>query len=514
MPPMVPRKRRFLTVVVTSLAVMLTVPLSARQAGPSRPHTSPAPQMQPAAPGVHPDASQVGAWSAPADLGVIAIHSALLHTGKVLAWWYPLGDAVNSPARLFDPKTKDIKDVTIPFAGDFFCSGHTILSDGRVLVTGGLLGNPHPHVLDKGHPLTAIFDPASETWSQGASMNRSRWYPTDIALPDGKVLTLTGKDENALITLNMEMYDPAANTFSLLPPRANVPRQNDTYVKMKVLTNGKIFMAGSGAKTYTFDPTTNTWSLTATMNFGDRYHGAAVIMPDLNKVFVAGGTHDHSGGGATGTAEIIDLSAQTPLWTFVNPMHMPRYHANLVILADGTFLEVGGAQTSRYGTPVQVPELYDPATDTWTEMATQTNPRTYHSTALLLPDGSVWSAGSDDPANDASGHTYEIFSPPYLFKGLRPTITAAPTSITYNQKFTVVTPSVGNISKVALIRPASTTHDNDFDQRYVVMNFIRANGKISVAAPPDANHAPPGWYMLVLVGTNGVPSIMPFLQLQ
>lgn len=518
MQPMVPCKRHLLIpFLITVLTVLTALPLSARQSKSAKPaasaQTASASHAQAARPGAKNDPSQVGSWAAPVNLGVIAIHAALLHTGKVLAWWYPQGTNVNSPAKLYDTATGKIKDVTVPFSGDFFCSGHTILSDGRVLVTGGLLGNPHPGVPDDGIAATAIFDPASETWSQGTPMNLARWYPTDVELPSGQILTLTGKNEHAVIDLPLEQYDPAAGSWTLLSPSANIPRGSDTYLKMKVLTNGKIFMAGSNAATYTFDPVTNLWTLTATMNFGNRYHGAAVLLPGLTKAFTAGGTMDHSGGGATATAEMIDLSAATPQWTYVSPMHIPRYHANLVILADGTLLEVGGAQTQRYSDPVQVPELYDPATDTWTEMATQTNARTYHSTALLLPDGTVWSAGSDDPLNKTAGHTYEIFSPPYLFKGDRPSISSAPTSISYGQRFKVTTPDAANVRKVALVRAGSTTHDNDFDQRYVTLDFVRGNGKLSVAAPPNANYAPPGWYLLVIVNSSGEPSVMPFLQL-
>jgi hypothetical protein len=465
--------------------------------------------------GPGPDAAQVGSWTAPQQLGTIGIHAALMHTGKVLFWWYPLGTATNSPAVLYDYATGAIKDVTIPFDGDFFCSGATILKDGRLLVIGGLLGNPYPHVPDKGIPQTAIFDPASETWSQGPNMNFGRWYPTAVEMSDGKVLALTGKDETATaIVLPMETYDISTNLWTTLPATANIGRLSDTYLKMKLLPSGKIFMAGSNAQTMIFNPLTNRWSPSARMNFGNRYHGASTLLPGLTKILTAGGTMTFGGGGATATAEVIDTSAATPTWNYVAPMNFPRYNANQVLLADGTILEVGGAQVTKYQSPVTTPELYDPVANTWTEMAVQPNPRTYHSTAVLLPDGTVIAAGSDDPANRVAGEQYEIFSPPYLFKGARPTITSAPTSITYNQKFNIATPDAPNITRVALIRPSATTHDNDFDQRYVDMTFVKGTGQVRVTSPLNANSAPPGWYMLVILNSSGVPSIMPFLQIQ
>jgi hypothetical protein len=519
------RKRSLLTapILMITLTFLLALPLSAQHQHPMAPkpetsrQASQVKQMN-VGPKLAPNAG--GSWSAPVDMGVIAIHAALLHTGKVLAWWYPLGQNVNAPAGLLDLKTGATKDVTIPFAGDFFCSGQTIMADGRVLVTGGLNGNPYPGVPDYGIPLTAIFDPATETWTQGTSMNLARWYPANVEMANGKILTLTGKDEGGIrIQTQMEVYDPSTATWTILPSSANIPSTSDTYLKMKVLPNGRIFMAGANAQTRLFNPLTNRWAPGGVLNFGNRYHGAVVLLPGtaaqpLIKVLTAAGTTAYPGGGATATAEVIDFSAPTPAWTYINPMNIPRYNANLVLLADGTVLIVGGAQAKKYTDPVHIPELYDPNTGVWTEMATQTAARTYHSTALLLPDGTVLSAGSDDPDNHATDFAYEIFSPPYLFKGARPVISSAPTSLTYNQQFTITTADAASIKSVAVVRPAATTHDNDMDQRYVPLKFQRGNGLLKAIAPLNSNYAPPGWYMLVIVNTNGVPSVMPFLQLQ
>ena len=291
------------------------------------------------------------------------------------------------------------------------------------------------------------------------------------------------------------------------------------YPWMKLLTTGKIFLAGAVSKTALFNPNTNRWAGAGVTKFGNRFYGAAVLLPGtadkpLSKVLIAGGTHFVPGGSPTATAEVIDLSVPTPTWNYVAPMHTARYTANLVILADGTLLTVGGAQTKKYGTPVQIPEIYDPVANTWTEMATQTATRPYHSTAILLPDGTVMSAGSDDPMHPDTGRTYEIFSPPYLFNGPRPVVSTAPTSLGYASNFVITTPDAASIKTVALVRPGATTHDAEMDQRYLPLKFKALTGQLKVMSPPNANYAPPGWYMLVIVNTNGVPSVMPFLRLQ
>src|SRR5205814_5430641 len=105
-------------------------------------------------------------------------------------------------------------------------------------------------------------------------------------------------------------------------------------------------------------------------------------------------------------------------------------------------------------------EMWDPATGRWTTMASITVCRSYHSTALLLPDGRVLSAGGD-----FGGASAEVYSPPYLFNGARPAITSAPANVTYGQSFFVGTPDAASVSKVTLIALSSVTHGFNMGQR-------------------------------------------------
>ena len=137
-------------------------------------------------------------------------------------------------------------------------------------------------------------------------------------------------------------------------------------------------------------------------------------------------------------------------------------------------------------------------------MAAQRAPRMYHSTAVLLPDGRVLSAGESFGALKQTG---EIFSPPYLYRGARPAISSAPATLGYGRAFTVGTPNAASIKRVALVKAAAVTHSDNFDQRYVDCTFSAGGGKLHATAPPNGNHAPPGWYMLFLVNAAGVPSV-------
>ena len=181
-------------------------------------------------------------------------------------------------------------------------------------------------------------------------------------------------------------------------------------------------------------------------------------------------------------------------------------------MEDGRVFVVGGGRLFKYTDPVFVPELFDPATETWSLMAPHQAGRMYHSTALLLPDGRVLCAGQDSGSLQKFG---EIFSPPYLFRGARPTVTGTTPAVAgYGQSLLVETPDAAVIAKVTLIRHGSVTHAFDAAQRLVPLSFTQAAGGLSITLPVSPNVAPPGPYMLFLVNGNGVPSVARIMRLQ
>jgi hypothetical protein len=196
-------------------------------------------------------------------------------------------------------------------------------------------------------------------------------------------------------------------------------------------------------------------------------------------------------------------------------MAYARAFMNLTMLPDGTVLATGGA-TDRNGgdisKAVYPAELWSPQTMTWTTMASMHTPREYHGTALLLPDGRVLESGMGaDFGNVPDEKSAEFYSPPYLFKGARPTITSAPTEWTYGNTVSVATPDAANIAKVALIRTGAVTHFFDENERYLPLSFQRGTNALTVTTPASAYLAPPGYYMLFIVNNAGVPSVAPFV---
>ena len=209
------------------------------------------------------------------------------------------------------------------------------------------------------------------------------------------------------------------------------------------------------------------------------------------------------GGAPTNTAEVIDLSATSPAWRFVAPMAQARRQLNATLLPDGKVLVTGGTHGSGFNnvsTPVYAAEMWDPATESWTTMASGQVPRLYHSTAVLLSDGRVLTGGGD-------GYTeLEAYSPPYLFQGPRPSITAAPARVSYGDTFFVETPDAASITQVTWVGLSSVTHAVNMSQRFVRSTFSPAAGGIDVVAPSNA-HATPGPYLLFILNGTGVPSV-------
>lgn len=206
-----------------------------------------------------------------------------------------------------------------------------------------------------------------------------------------------------------------------------------------------------------------------------------------------------------------------PTWLPGPPMWRPRKFANAVLLPDSSVLVVGGGTTLGHGVlgggQLEAEMFYQ---GNWVLLAPQQAERTYHSVALLLPDGRVLSAGGD---SSRLSMEYEIFVPPYLeFAPTRPTISqSAPTAMQYGSYeyfFGTGAPFGQGIAKAVLMRPGSVTHSQDSNQRYEELAFTAQDSGITVKPPANATLAPPGWYMMFVISSAGVPSLAHWVELK
>jgi hypothetical protein len=290
---------------------------------------------------------------------------------------------------------------------------------------------------------------------------------------------------------------------------------------MHLLPDGTVFYSGSGWGSMKFNPSTKTWTNVAYTNYGmDRRYGSSVLLsltPANNykpRVMIFGG-----GDPATATTEIIDLSATSPQWVYGPLMSQPRIEMNATILPNGKVLALGGSRNDEDATTASLnADLYDPNTNSFSSAGANSFPRLYHSNSLLLPDATVLLLGGNPTRGTYEQHM-EIYSPAYLFNGngslaTRPTITGVtPAALNYGGTFQVQTPDAANIASVVLMRPGAPTHAFDMEQRLVGLSYTVGSGVLNVTAPPNGNIAPPGYYMLFVLNSAGVPSIASFVQL-
>jgi hypothetical protein len=456
--------------------------------------------------------------------GVEAIHMAMLPTGKVMFWQYSA-----SSIGLWDPMTAQFSAAPQPAGGlppylNPFCSGHAWLGDGRLLVAGGHFAN------NDGDYRANIYNPFTNTWANnvpdmppvpagapyGVGRN-GRWYPSATTLGNGDVLVLSGdmvgfvpgqSDTNPL----PQIYEAATNTWRNLTTAYN---ELPLYPRTFLAPNGSVYsLSDYGGNTERLNTSgTVSWTTVANTRFDGRVNYGPAVMYDAGKAVFIGG-----GDSPTATAEVIDLNLPNPTWSYTaGSMAQPRRQHNATILADGTVLVTGGSSVSGFNNAagqVALAEIWNPTTGLFTPVAPASSVfRGYHTTALLLPDGRVIMAGGnhDNPVYTENRNA-EIYSPPYLFKGPRPTVTSAPDTAELGRSFFVQTPDAASIADVTWIVPGAVTHSQDWTQRANHLDFTVVDGGLAITPPSNPNAAPPGYYMLFLINNNGVPSIAEWVR--
>lgn len=475
-----------------------------------------------------------GTWATlPYGMPINPISATLLRTGKVLIISGSENDASNNGpgaesyrAAVWDPTGTTAASVTVQsLTYDVFCSGTSHLPDGRALVVGGTSDYSFT-----GEARSSIFDPATERFLQSQRMADGRWYGTATTLGDGRVMAFSGLGLSGRTNNTVEIYD-LRNAGAGWSTPVTAPFTPPLYPRMALLPNGKVFYTGQGSGTnnaqgWILDPVAQVWTASASTTT-NRSYGAGVLLSLLPPGYTPRIIYFGGGNPGTSTTEIIDLSAASPAWTPGPSMSSGRIQMNAILLPDGRVLAEGGSVNNESpSTPGKRADLYDPVANTITSAGTASYSRLYHSTAVLLADGTVASLGSNPGARGSYQPAIEIYRPPYLFDANdrpivnRPVIGALSSSVLgYGAPFTVSFTSATPISSAVLMRPGSTTHADDMEQRLVGLCGpspqppCSGAGTLTLTTPPNGNIAPPGHYMLFLLDGAGVPSKAAFLQL-
>ena len=255
----------------------------------------------------------------------------------------------------------------------------SVLKDGRILISGGLVGIGNVVQPTRFLASSEIYDPEKSQWRQVSNLF-SRFRHTSTVLPSGEVILIGGQSDRESLS-STEIFDPSLNEFRL-GPSLTKPRRLHTAT---LLPNGNILVAGgySGNSTSTaylypygpdqlleceeIDPLGRKKNISSSMHTPRELHTATQLAD--GRVLVTGGVW---GEDTLNTCEIYDPQSRT--WTSIEPMKLPRTRHVAILLPDGRVLVIGGSvgkaieQVERQAT-VNVYsscEIYDPATGRWT----------------------------------------------------------------------------------------------------------------------------------------------------
>ncbi|MEV6289074.1 galactose oxidase early set domain-containing protein [Streptomyces sp. NPDC051896] len=483
-----------------------------------------------------------GSWSVlPTQNPVRSMHSVVLDNGKVLLIAGSGNSEENFNAGTFTSAVYNPANGTykvIPTPKDMFCAGHVQLQDGRVLVLSGNKAYPvaggHGY---EGFKDSYIFDPTTETYSKTNDLNDGHWYPSATELGNGDVISFGGLREDSTGSVTAEKFSYAQNQWLPLWQVNQTWSYWGLYPAMILMQDGRLFYTGShvfgnnipgtGSAVYDYDANTIT-QVPGLQNKDERDQSASVLLPPAQdqRVLTIGGGNIDSNPDANRLTDLIDLKQANPSYVAGPPIpqgtvdlgngpqpetgNQGKMYVSAVLLPDGKVLETGGALHNR-ANPVYESSIYDPGTNTFDPVAADPESRGYHSSAFLLPDGRVMATG-DNPGNGTWNHNVSIYTPPYLYKGTRPTITSVINQewkYGDTQRITVDRP----IAKAELIRPAAVTHSSDPNQRFVDLPLSVDGNNVDLNVTNNPNIAPPGWYMLFAVDANGVPSVAKWVHL-
>jgi hypothetical protein len=471
-----------------------------------------------------------GRWRAPFTIPAAGITAVLLNTGKVLFWSY-------DPAHYEDPDNSNIgvsylwdpasgAGAFVPTPENIWCAGQTILADGRVFLAGGNLRFPDPTAPDgergyQGDASTYIFNPASSRFIKQLEMSHGRWYPTVTQLPDNSAIITSGYDESGSDQVNpvVERFVASADVDGV-GTLATVATKKTAglYPFQYVLPSGAMLQAGPERQNaWLLEPGNWAWSRLPRMLYDHEADGNGIIYTDasvqpMSQIIMIGG-----GKYLPSNNEWLDGFHPAGGWHDYPKWNLQRHNANTIILPDGKLLTVGGNSTSsNYGGTVFSAELTSGAADdtggAWIEVAPHSIPAAYHSSAILLPDATVLLSEDDrtKTAGAAANHRLQVYSPPYLFRGARPTL-QAPAELTRGEAFDISVSTAAGIASVVLIAPAAVTHGNDMHQRFIKLPIASHAGTLTASVPASSALVPPGYYMLFVVDHAGVPSIAQFV---
>jgi hypothetical protein len=459
-----------------------------------------------------------GTFSPVVDWPLVGIHAVLTPDGRVLTY-----GSTSTGARtgyfiydVWDPQLGlgSASHTTLPNATavDIFCNAQLLLPNGNIEMWGGdvldvSLGKSSLLPNDD----SAVFRPLDNTLVKTGKMFRQRWYATATTLPNGEVY-IQGGDGGG----DFPEVRTGTGSFRLLTG-ASTTYLGTLYPRNFLAPDGNIF-GTRYEEMYRVDPR-GLGFLTSLGRYTPSDMGATstAVMFRPGRILQTGGGYDTQF--ASPSAHVININQPTPIVQAVaSPIHR-RHWATSTMLPDGRVFLSGGsvADNDPINGVAYTSELYDPATNTWSEGATAQRMRLYHSTALLLPDATVLTLGGGAIGPELNLNA-EIYYPGYLFDAsgapaARPIISSSPMSANPGTTLVIGTPDPTRITRVTMLKSGSATHSFNMDQRFLELPFSASGGALHASLPANAFETPPGFYMVFVFDDQGVPSEAAMLRI-
>lgn len=453
-----------------------------------------------------------GKWEGLKDWPLIGIHTVVTQDGKVLTFGT---DATGMQGAQFiydvwDPETDTHYTLDNKTATDIFCSAALIIPGTDLVLIGGGDDRPNGDV-NSGVNHANVFDNTDMSLSpiDTGVMNYARWYPTMVSLPSGQVVIIGGSDGDHRGVATPEIYTPGEGWRALDgATRGDIA---STYIRSWLNGDGEIVMLTGDRKVLALDPSGDgSVREIGTMPFSTGWD-APSIMFESGKVLIQA---------TNGDLWTMDITGQTPVFAKTESLSQDRNWADMTVLADGSVMINGGSSVNNTLTGVdKTAAIWDPETGQITYGVDEANARLYHSTSVLLADGSLLSlgGGAPGPLKNLNG---EIYKPPYLFdengnEATRPVITDAPEDVVPGQTFTITVDDASAIEKLTFVKNGATTHSLNMEARMVHLDFTRGPGNtLEVKLPENANEVVAGNWMLFAWNDAGVPSKAPILSVE
>lgn len=391
------------------------------------------------------------------------------------------------------------------------CMNGSLLPDGNVIFVGGQDGDqPGDFVLAV--PWVKRFTWATDTWQQLADLQHElgRWYPGMTRLADGSFLVMGGGQCcDAARTDTAERFDLATQTWTYTGSMLN-PAE---FPPSALLYTGEVLITWSPPQLY--NSITGQWRFTGNFNQPNRawpgHSDHSIVVLEDGRVLALGILKGPNNNTVMG--EIYNPATET--WSFTSNPGLVRLQSEVVQLPDGRVF-VGGGETETNPPPVpnslgivKWTDLYDPATNSWRRMADMNWFREYHAVTLLVSDGRVLTTGGTRIKFQVgpTSNDIEAFSPPYLFRGVRPEIASiSTTTLTRGGQIMLnVTPAT-QLTSIVLMGMQTTTHwvDGGIPRR-LVFPIQQAGSTVTAILPTDPNVLPLGHYMAFAM-VDDIPS--------